>query len=122
MGERLVFVTIKDGPTLPSGRPLRRAVVPVDSATTWESFQKVVIKKLRVTQIGSFFTKQVRLPSLRSRRAGTSGPSPGKRCRKPARPLRSKSTATGRGVIHRTRAGGRADWRRTGRVTDTLAD
>jgi len=63
MGERLVFVTIKDGPTLPSGRPLRRAVVPVDSATTWESFQKVVIKKLRVTQIGSFFTKQGKLVS-----------------------------------------------------------
>jgi len=58
MGERLVFVTIKDGPTLPSGRPLRRAVVPIDTTTSWESFQSVVMKKLRVAQIGSFYTKQ----------------------------------------------------------------
>ena len=60
MGERLVFVTIKDGPTLPSGRPLRRAVVPVDTTTTWKSFQSVVMKKLRVAQVGSFYSKQVR--------------------------------------------------------------
>ena len=62
MGERLVFVTIKDGPTLPSGRPLRRAVVPVDTTTTWKSFQSVVMKKLRVAQVGSFYSKQVREP------------------------------------------------------------
>ena len=57
MSERLGFVTIKGGPTLPSGRPLRRAVVPVDSATSFESFQSVVMKKLRVQQVGNFYTK-----------------------------------------------------------------
>ena len=57
-----MFVTIKDGPTLPSGRPLRRAVVPVDTTTTWKSFQSVVMKKLRVAQVGSFYSKQVREP------------------------------------------------------------
>ncbi|QDZ18302.1 hypothetical protein HOP50_01g08080 [Chloropicon primus] len=57
MAERLVFVTIKGGPTLPSGRPLRRAVVPVDASTTFEAFQNVVKKKLRVQQVGSFYSK-----------------------------------------------------------------
>ena len=57
MTERLVFVTIKDGPTLPSGRPLRRAVVPVDASTTFEAFQAVVMKKLRVRQVGGFYSK-----------------------------------------------------------------
>ena len=50
MGERLVFVTIKDGPTLPSGRPLRRAVVPIDS-TTSKSPQLTDEDKRRDTQL-----------------------------------------------------------------------
>lgn len=62
--ERLVFVTIKDGPTLPSGRPLRRAVVPVDTTTTFEAFQSVVKKKLRVQEVGSFFSKNGKVSTM----------------------------------------------------------
>lgn len=57
MTDKLVFVTIKDGPTLPSGRPLRRAVVPVNGTTSWESFEALVKKKLRVAHVGSFYSK-----------------------------------------------------------------
>ena len=58
MSERLVFVTIKGGATLPSGRPLRRAVVPVSDETTWRDFSDRVAKKLRLAKLGTFYNKE----------------------------------------------------------------
>jgi len=48
MSDRLVFVSIKDGPKLPSGRPLRKAVVPLPEDTSWAEFLEKVRLKLKL--------------------------------------------------------------------------
>lgn len=55
MADRLVFVSLKGGPTLPSGRPLRKAVVPLPENTQWESFLSKVALKLKIPSVSNVY-------------------------------------------------------------------
>ena len=55
MPQQLVFVSVKDGPTLPSGRPLRKAVVPLAPGVTWADFRATAARKLRVSAVGAVY-------------------------------------------------------------------
>ena len=55
MSDRLVFVSIKDGPKLPSGRPLRKAVVQLPEDTSWSEFLEKVKIKLKLPGVETVY-------------------------------------------------------------------